>query len=62
MHDAADLPGPTPETERELGEVLVQLHLCRDRLDALDCYAAAADTNQAIERLQAFMRGSASFA
>lgn len=51
----------TRELKRALSEVATQLTLCRDRLDSLECYAAAADISQAIERLTAFMRGSAEF-
>lgn len=49
-------PGLTSELQRELGDLTGQLIACRDRLDRLSLHAAAADANQAVERIQSFIR------
>lgn len=50
--------GMSDELAAELNAIVAQLSECRDTLDSLCCHAAAADANQAIERLLSFMRGA----
>jgi hypothetical protein len=47
--------GISNELELELSAILALLGEPRARLDALSLYAAAADANQAIERVRAFL-------
>ena len=58
-------PGPAPilskitlELDRELNELAVHLERCRQLLDQLGLHAAAADANQALERVRALVRAA----
>ena len=61
VQEEAAGPALTRELKRELRELVTELLTCRERLDDLQCHAAAADVNQAVERLASFMRGTGRF-